>query len=107
MEEFADGAVEKPGQELLRLIEKALDRYGSSVKTVLFFQLQKEYGLRREEIPSKLQTFVNGLEMFFGAGSHRVEDSIREELKQFTGIQNLESMNLVSALREVNHYLQR
>ena len=82
-----------------------LDTYGGTVKIVVYHALETEYQLPRNSIPETPETFVVGLEKFFGMGSNLVEKTILRQMETFSGLSNLEQYDVVTALKKVRHHL--
>ena len=91
----------------MQSIEKALDNFGTTVKTVVFYQLEKEYGIKKDQIPNHIDLFAKIIDAFFGVGSKKIRDSILHELRISTGIVELDKYDLVSAVKEFRHEIQR
>ncbi len=67
-------------KNLLRAIDEALNSLGESVRQSIYFHLEKEIGVSRNEIPEKLEQFQGGLKEIFGAGAQVLEISIMKNL---------------------------
>jgi hypothetical protein len=91
--------------QFLSCIDRALDTYGGTVKTVVYHALEKDYQLPRDGIPGAPETFIIGLEKFFGMGSKPVERTILRQMEIFSGLDNLEQYDVVTALKKVRHHL--
>jgi len=91
--------------QFLVCVDTALDRYGESVKVVVYHALQNEFGLTRQDISSSPERLAIGLEKFFGVGSKPVEKAILHEMKEFSGIKDLDQRDLLTALKRVRHHL--
>jgi hypothetical protein len=66
---------------LLQTINENLKQIFQETATHLIYQfLENNYSLKREEIPEKLETFMEGLHEFFRSGAHMIEQSILKEL---------------------------
>ena len=76
--------------QFLSCIDRALDTYGGTVKTVVYHALETEYQLPRDSIPGNPETFIIGLEKFFGMGSKLVEKTLLQQMESFSGLNNLE-----------------
>lgn len=69
---------------LLKCIDRALLILGESPRKAIYFHLEKRERVKREEIPEKLDEFIEGLRAIFGSGSFLIEKRIVEELfKEF------------------------
>jgi hypothetical protein len=66
---------------LLKTIDENLKQVFQETATHIIYQfLENNYSLKREEIPEKLETFMEGLHEFFRSGAHVIEQSILKEL---------------------------
>jgi len=73
---------------LLETIDENLKQIFRETATHIIYQfLEKNYSLKREEIPEKLETFMDGLHEFFRSGAYMIEQSILEELHVRLGLQ--------------------
>ncbi|MEM0052777.1 MAG: hypothetical protein QXL89_01070 [Nitrososphaeria archaeon] len=68
--------VDKADKMLKEAIDEALSILGYKAKEIVYYFLEKEYGLKREEIPSNLKGFHDGLHMLFGIGANVIEKHI-------------------------------
>ncbi|TLN09555.1 hypothetical protein FDZ71_10010 [bacterium] len=50
------------------------------MRDTLYDRFEKKYQLKREEIPEKLDTFHNALQMMLGAGARVIETQIAKSL---------------------------
>lgn len=62
--------------KLLDCIDKGLDVFGTSVKSVIYFRFKTIYNSERSEIPRKAELFSESLRFFFGERSFHVETAI-------------------------------
>jgi hypothetical protein len=98
----------RPLDRVLLSIDAGLQQYGSSVAQVIYFRLEKLYGLKKEEIPKKPEIFVQLLDEFFGVvGAGIVKRSILRELERNSGVKDLMKKQLSVALKEVWRYWLR
>ena len=65
---------------ILEAIDESLSSFGDSVKQAIYDQLEKQYHLRKREIPSKIEDFVTAIEGIFGVGARLIEMKILEAL---------------------------
>ncbi|MDA4130486.1 MAG: hypothetical protein OK457_06920 [Thaumarchaeota archaeon] len=93
--------------QILHSIEKAFDNFGFTVKLVVFHQLEKNYGIKREDIPLKMDVFATAVDNFFGVGALKVRAAIVHELRISFGMAHLEKYDLLSAVKEAHRQLQR
>jgi len=72
---------------LLQTIDENLKQIFHETATHIIYQfLENNYSLKREEIPEKLETFMEGLHEFFRSGAHMIEQSILKELHTNLGL---------------------
>jgi hypothetical protein len=83
----------------LDALDRGLDVFGANVHVVVYFELNKMYGISREQIPSKPDLFIATIDKLFGVGAAAVSRAIRKELESATGIQDLSKKDLLTALR--------
>ena len=88
---------------MLSSIDKGLDTFGSSVRIVVYFELSKLFGIRREEIPVKPEALTHTIEKIFGQGYQSVTRVILTMLEETTGIKGLSDRDLSSAIRTAYH----
>ena len=91
---------------LVSAIDDALNSLGESVKQSIYFQIENNFKLTRDEIPANLVEFQGGLEKIFGAGAQYIEILIMKNLHTKIGrtlkIKNkqLEFIEYVDAAKE-------
>ena len=67
-------------QGILECIDGGLNVFGASVKNVVYWGLEHEYGMKRMDVLTKPETFCSFLNEIFGAGSKIVESWIVKKL---------------------------
>ncbi|MGQ9460370.1 MAG: hypothetical protein ACUVRA_03960 [Candidatus Bathyarchaeaceae archaeon] len=73
---------------LLRTIDENLKQIFQDTATPIIYQfLESNYSLKQEEIPEKLETFMEGLHEFFGSGAHMIEESILRGIHAKLGLE--------------------
>ncbi len=65
---------------LLGSIDEALLSLGESIQQSIYFHLEKTFHLKRDDIPSKLERFQEGLEKIFGLGARFIEILVMKSL---------------------------
>jgi hypothetical protein len=79
LDETAVGAVLTVGAErpfydtLLEAIDEAFSSLGESPKTAIYFHLENSMGIKKREIPFRIDDFQNALEKIFGLGARLLE----------------------------------
>jgi hypothetical protein len=67
---------------ILETIDEVLSSLGESLKNEIYFQLWKDFGLNRKNIPSNLAQFSGALEKLLGEGAKILEINFMKELHQ-------------------------
>jgi hypothetical protein len=78
---------------LFEAVDNGLLTLGESPRCAIYFRLEKNWQLKKEEIPQKVEKFLEGLENIFGPGSRVVENVIVEDLYKKLGLEFEEKMN--------------
>ncbi|MGD0645167.1 MAG: hypothetical protein ABSA75_09705 [Candidatus Bathyarchaeia archaeon] len=69
-------------ESLLEAIDEGLTSLGESAKTAIYFHLEKKYGVKKIEIPNRLEDFSDFLEQIFGSGARNLEILIMAKLHE-------------------------
>ena len=70
---------------LLEAVEEVLSSLGLPVKNAVYFYLEKSFGLKRHDIPYKIEKFANAIEEIFGVGAKLLEIQIMKSLYKKVG----------------------
>lgn len=70
---------------LLEAVDEALTRLGDSPKQAVYYQLEKKFGLKRQEIPRKITEFERALDETFGLGARLLKIRITKCLYERIG----------------------
>ncbi|MGB9671540.1 MAG: hypothetical protein ACPL0C_06615 [Candidatus Bathyarchaeales archaeon] len=70
---------------LLEAVDEALASLGDSAKQAIYFHLESKFKISKEEIPSHVDVFADGLEKIFGAGAKFLEIIIMKKLYERIG----------------------
>ncbi len=65
---------------LLEAVDDGLLILGEGGRRALYFQIEKRYGIKREEIPHKIDKFHEALENMFGPPCKILEEIIAKEV---------------------------
>ena len=65
---------------IVEAVDASLDSFGASVKQVVYYQLEKSYHVRKQDIPRRIEEFVTAVEGIFGVGARLIEMRILETL---------------------------
>ncbi|MEM2598925.1 MAG: hypothetical protein QXU11_05255 [Thermoproteota archaeon] len=72
---------------VLRCVDNALRCLGETAKRIIYWYLENEHGLRKEEIPDKPEEFITGLEKIYGSGARVIERLIVSEMADEFGVE--------------------
>jgi hypothetical protein len=67
---------------IFQAIDEALSILGKRSREAVYYFLESDYGLSKEEIPSNLKMFHEVLRMIFGAGAYALEKHIQSCLEK-------------------------
>jgi hypothetical protein len=95
---FASGS--SPEEKLLSSIDRGIDAFGPSVKSVLYYRFSSIYNSERKDILKKPQLFTESLRNFFGDRSFHVEESI---VASIIDAFHLSEVNYADSLTRVVH----
>lgn len=70
---------------ILEVIDRGLAALGESPKHALWYCLEKDFKLTRQNIPRNLEVFEKSLQGFFGLGYNFLEDLFKNYLSEKTG----------------------
>jgi hypothetical protein len=77
-------ALAKTEREFSRILFEAVDEgllvLGESGRKAVYFHLQNLYSIKREDIPDKLEIFVESLRKIFGVGAEVIERAMARSL---------------------------
>jgi hypothetical protein len=72
---------------IMEAIEEGLAVLGKSGKQTVYFHLENNCSIKKQEIPQKLEAFAKGLENMFGVGAIVLENLIIRSLYSKLGIE--------------------
>lgn len=78
--------MDKADRIIAEAIDDALSILGNKAKELVYYFMEREYGLKREKIPLNLNSFHDGLHMLFGLGANILEKHIYNCLQKRIGI---------------------
>lgn len=81
MAEFGMESVLRPYETMLHKailesIDQALASFAAGIPQSTYYYLERETGLKREEVPLKPDVFVQGLRLVYGEGAETIERRI-------------------------------
>jgi hypothetical protein len=65
---------------LLEAVDAALSSLGDSSKQAIYFYLEKNFTVKKQDIPNKVKEFANAIEEMFGYGAKILEVEIMKHL---------------------------
>jgi hypothetical protein len=65
---------------LLKAVDAALSPLGDSSKHAVYFYLEKNFTVKRQDIPNKIEEFTTAIEEIFGYGAKILETEIMKQL---------------------------
>ena len=74
---------------IILIVDKGINSLGNNSSQVLWSTLEKEYAIRKNQVPEKLPEFVETLQKVFGTSYHFLDLLFQTLLQQSTGT-NLE-----------------
>jgi len=81
-----DALPQKSFNEILaEAIDDSLSSLGESVKQVIYFHLEENFHLPKEEIPDRVEEFSECLEKIFGPGANFIKILIMKKLYKRLG----------------------
>jgi hypothetical protein len=94
---------------LLEAIDEGLSVLGDGGKHMVFFYLEKNCSIRKQDIPENPEAFIRGLEKIFGAGTTVLEKMILKCICSKLGLKydEREERRLIDCLKEANLVLTR
>jgi hypothetical protein len=70
---------------LLEAIDEGLFSLGESAKQALYFHLERNFDIKKQEIPQKIEEFAEALEKILGAGASFLEILIMKNIYKIGG----------------------
>ena len=70
---------------LLEALDEGLSSLGDSAKRVIYVYLEKTYKINRQDIPYKIDSFVDAIENFLGSGAKLLEILVIKHLHKKIG----------------------
>jgi hypothetical protein len=76
------GGSEHFGQVLLEAVEEAFSSLGVPVEQKIFCTLEKTFGIRRSEVPHRIEDFSDAIEKIFGLGAVQLEILVKKRFRK-------------------------
>jgi hypothetical protein len=103
----SNGSESSIDELIFQTIDEALSILGKRSREAIYYFLESDYGLSKEEIPSNLNRFHEALRMIFGAGAYALEKHIRSCLEKKFGTylplsKDLDLIEFVMEIKKIN-----
>jgi hypothetical protein len=69
-------------QLLLQAIDESLSSLGESSRQAIYYHLEKNFAIKKEQIPEKIEPFEDALKRIFGIGADFIETLIMKRLAE-------------------------
>ncbi len=77
----------KAEDKIFKIVDRVLRQvFGGEATAFIYKYLEKNYSLRRSEIPEKIDVFAKGLEDFLSSGAYLVERKILNDIYSSYGL---------------------
>ncbi len=70
---------------LLEAVDEGLSSLGDSAKLAIYVYLEKNFKIKKQQIPNKINEFTNAIEKIFGNGARHLEIQIMKCLYEKVG----------------------
>jgi len=70
---------------LLESVDEGLSLLGKSAKKAVYFDLEKNFNITRDDVPQRIEEFANALEKIFGLSAKMIEIQIMKKLYEKIG----------------------
>ena len=69
-------------ETITNAVDESLSSFGDSFKQVIYFQLEKTYHIKKQQIPFRIHDFADAIEEIFGVGARLIEMKIIQALHE-------------------------
>jgi hypothetical protein len=96
-------------QVLLQSLDSGLASLGEHVRQVIYFHMERNCGLKREQIPENMEQFHQALVTILGQGSTVVEKLITKHIHQSIGLDSIkyEDIPLLDCVAQLKQKTQQ
>jgi hypothetical protein len=70
---------------LLQAVDEGLSSLGDSPKQAIYFHLDRNFNIKKEQIPENIKAFSGAIERIFGNGANFLEIAIMKQLYEKVG----------------------
>jgi len=83
-------------KKIIQCVDEGLQVFGKSVKEVIYFYLERNFQLKKTEIPEKPETFCKAIISLFGEdGAKLIEESILQKMKLYFKLKHRSRLTFV------------
>ena len=86
---------------ILEVIEKGLDALGTSPKQAIWVFLEKDFNVKRKELPGNIKDFHDALQKIFGLGYKFLDTLFCRYLEESTGKQFPKNQSFVECVESL------
>ncbi len=73
-------------ESLIESIDEVLTAIGNSIKHKIYLHLKNDCGISKNQIPNRIQDFMNVLQVILGVGARHIELQLIKQIQVKTGI---------------------
>jgi hypothetical protein len=88
---------------ILQVIEKGLDSLGTTPKQAIWIFLEKDFNVKRDELPGNLKDFREGLQKIFGLGYKFLDTLFCHYLQEATGKKFQKNLTFVECVESLSY----
>lgn len=92
---------------IVECIDSALRELGHSVGEVVFFHIEQNFGISKEEIPAQPEAFSQALHSIFGQGANVLERLVVQKIQERFKSRLKPETSLVEAIQEIKKLTSR
>jgi hypothetical protein len=94
---------------IMEAVDESLETFGDAVRRAAYFQLQNNYNLPKQEIPTRIEEFTAAIEEIFGIGAGLIEVKIIKTLytkaKGFLYVPKSKDLLFKEYVQNLRHFL--
>ena len=91
----------------MNCVDRAMDVFGESVKHVVYWNLEKEFGVKKEQIAQKPGKLAATIDKIFGSGGETVKKTMIKRIAESIDSTVEENSDLDAALkRAYKHFMK-
>ena len=99
----------EPNTAILEMINEGLSSFGNLAKEAIYRNLERQFKIKEEEIPCKIEEFTDAIEQMLGNGAKIVEieiiKKIHKRMPKFVFFPKEPDLNFKDYLLSFNSYL--